>query len=231
MNLGRWVDEALTWVAPERCLGCGAVPAPGGCCAGCHTDLPWNLSACAGCAQPLPVSARCARCLRRAPAFDSAWTPFVRRSPVRDGVNRLKYGADFQQARVLGGLMAERLLARAEPLPDLLVPVPLAHRRLLLRGHNQAMELARVLGQRCRIAVDPGAARLVRAVRDQIGQTREQRRRNLRGAFVVSRDLSGRHVALVDDVMTTGATLEAMAKAARAAGAAHIEAWALARSP
>ena len=150
---------------------------------------------------------------------------------MRHGVLRLKYGAQFEQARVLGQLMAQQLSQRAASLPELLIPVPLPRSRLYMRGYNQAMELARVLRRGLGTQIDNRSARLLRAPLDQIGQSAAQRRRNLREAFIVERDLSGMHIALIDDVMTTGATLDALARAARKAGAARIEAWALARAP
>lgn len=231
LNVRRWVDEAVDLLAPERCLWCGARDAKGGCCTGCRTELPWNEIACPSCAQPLPAIATCPKCLKRAPAFDAAWTPFVHLDPVRRGVHRLKYAAEFEQARVLGHLMGARLAQRGVPLPALMIPVPLPRRRWFTRGYNQALELARAVSREVGLPIDSEAARLVRAPGDQIGQTAAQRRRNLRGAFKVERDLSGLYVALIDDVMTTGATLDALARAARKAGAVRIEAWALARAP
>ncbi|MCC2656633.1 MAG: ComF family protein [Panacagrimonas sp.] len=231
MNGWPWVDEALSLVAPERCLWCGTFEADVGSCAGCRAELPWNETACRSCAQPLPAAATCPRCLIRPPAFDVAWCPFRREEPVRSGIAALKYRAQFRQVRTLGHLMGQQLRSRAAPLPELLLPVPLSRRRLLRRGFNQAQELARAVSRETGVAIDAHAARMVRVPVDQIGQSAEQRRRNLRGAFAVDRDLRGRHVALIDDVMTTGATLDALARAARAAGATRIEAWALARSP
>ncbi|MGQ0529912.1 MAG: ComF family protein [Panacagrimonas sp.] len=231
MNLMQWVDEFPSLLAPPRCACC-ARPEPSGLvCANCKPELPWNLCACPSCAQPLPAVATCANCLKRAPSFDSAWTPFVFEDPVRQSVLRLKYGARFEQARVLGQLMAQALQQRDAPLPRLLIPVPLPRTRLYTRGYNQAMELARTLQRVLGLPIDHRCARLLRAPRDQIGQTAAQRRRNLREAFVVDRDLCGVHIGLIDDVMTTGATLDALARAARKAGAARIEAWALARAP
>lgn len=226
-----WVDGGLSLLAPERCAFCGAAEAADGVCPGCHADLPWNACCCPGCAQPLPAAARCAKCLRRAPSFDAAWTAFVHLEPVRQRVHRFKYGAAFDQGRLLGRLMAQRLAQRPTPLPALVIPVPLPWMKQYRRGYNQSLELARTLGSVLRLNVDPEAARLLRTPREQIGQTAAQRRRNLRGAFGIERDLSGLHVALLDDVMTTGATLDALARAARKAGAARIEAWALARAP
>lgn len=231
MNGWRWVDECLALVAPERCLWCGSTDAEIGSCAGCRAELPWNEIACPSCAQPLPAVATCPRCLARPPAFDSAWCPFVRREPISSGIAALKYRAEFRQLRTLGHLMGQGLRIRDAPLPDLILPVPLSRRRLVVRGFNQALELARAVSREAGVEVDAHAARMLRVPIDQIGQSAAQRRRNLRGAFRVDRALRGRHVALIDDVMTTGATLDALARAARAAGARRIEAWALARSP
>lgn len=231
LRLALWVDDAVSLLAPERCVWCGSAHAVDGACEGCKVELPWNRVACPSCAQPMPVVATCAKCLKRPPAFDAAWTSFVHVEPIRRGVHRLKYGAQFEQSRVLGALMGRELAARTGPLPDLLIPVPLPRRRMFLRGYNQAQELARAVSRVVGVPIDATAARLVRAPGDQIGQTAAQRRRNLRGAFRIERDLTGKRVALIDDVMTTGATLDALARAARKTGAAHIEAWALARAP
>ncbi len=132
----------------------------------------------------------------------------------------------------MGRLMAMRLKqTRSSTLPDLILPVPIARKKLFLRGYNQSVELARRLSRSLDIELDIQCAKLARNPEEQIGQSAAQRRRNLRGAFRVDRDLSGLHVALLDDVMTTGATLDALARAARKAGARKVEAWALARAP
>lgn len=151
-------------------------------------------------------------------------------TPARDSIHSLKYHAGFLQAHWLGTLMVKRLAMRAEPLPQLLIPVPLDRTRLMRRGYNQAQELARVMTQSLAITLAPHAAKRVRATPDQIGQTRAQRRKNLKGAFAVDDCVKGLHIALLDDVMTTGATLTELALAARNAGAAKIEVWAAARA-
>lgn len=231
MNVASWVDEALALIAPERCAFCGSADSVDGACNGCRDELPWNTVCCPGCAQPLPAAALCAKCLQRPRSFDSAWTAFVHLDPVRRGIHRFKFAAAFDQGRLLGRLMAHRLKQRGAPMPDLVIPVPIPRRKLLTRGFNQTQELARALRHVMKLNLASDAVRLQRTPQEQIGQTAAQRRRNLRGAFQVERDLSGLHVALLDDVMTTGATLDALAGAARKAGAAKIEAWALARAP
>lgn len=150
-------------------------------------------------------------------------------TPVEGLVHGLKYHDRFDHARLLGSLMAEGLRASARPLPDLLIPVPLHWSRLLRRGYNQAGVLAQTLSRLTGVPEDVSCARRSRATADQIGMNADERRRNVEGAFLVRRDLSGLRVALLDDVFTTGATLSALALAARAAGAAHVEAWAVAR--
>lgn len=211
------------------CRYCGTASVVGPLCPGCLDALPWLRQACPRCAQPQNHTALCRRCAVRPPPFDAAWAAFRLEAPVQHGVHRLKYGADFTQAQLLGRLMAEQLGRRALPLPQLLIPVPLHRTRLMRRGYNQALELARVLTQRLAMPLAADAAVRVRATPDQIGQSAAQRRRNLRGAFAVPRPLGGLHIALLDDVMTTGATLAELARAARTAGAARIEAWSLAR--
>lgn len=221
----------IGFLLPARCGYCAAPTGGLPVCEACVAGLPWNRNACPRCAQPQAHDAPCARCLARAPRFDSAWTAFRLEPPIQAAVHALKYRAQFLPARVLGELMARELARRAGPMPQALIPVPLHTARLRRRGYNQALEIARVLARRCAIELDPSSLRRVRATPDQIGQSAAQRRRNLRGAFRAQRRLDGLHVALLDDVMTTGATLEELARVCRAAGAARIEAWAAARTP
>lgn len=218
---------------PMQCRFCGATGAAGAArvCADCRRELPWNRPACPGCAIPTPLPLPCPACQKKPRAFDAAFAAFRYAVPAAQAVQGLKYAARFDEARWLAEAMAAALRERDAPLPELLVPVPLHRRRLFRRGHNQALELARRLSAELGIAVDARAARRLRATPDQIGLTAAQRRRNLKGAFAVGTKVAGRHVALLDDVMTTGATLEELARACKAAGAARVEAWAVTRQP
>lgn len=218
------VDGWLDLIFPSACAWCGA---PGSdACADCRAGLPWNDPACPGCARPQVHGERCGHCAAKPPPFDAAWTAFRLEVPVRQGIHRLKYRGQLIEAARLGRLLAPCLPSR----PDLILPVPLHRWRLAWRGYNQAGEVARHLGRLTGIPVDPRAARRLRPTPDQIGLTAVERRRNLRGAFHISKPLDGLHVALLDDVMTTGATLSELARACRKAGAARIEAWAVART-
>ncbi len=218
-------------VLPPACTLCGAITSGALLCAPCTAELPWNSPACPGCALPAAQAVPCPACLHRPRAFDAAFAAFVLATPVQEGIHALKYQARFQQASLLATAFAARLRTRAEPLPTLLIPVPLHWRRQWRRGYNQSLELARVIGAKLDIAVDPTATKRRRATPDQIGQTAVQRRQHLKGAFAASARVAGQHIALLDDVMTTGATLEELARACKAAGAARVEAWAIARQP
>jgi ComF family protein len=161
--------------------------------------------------------------------FDGALAAFEYRFPLDRLVQRFKYSGDLAIGRWLALELARRV--REEPRPDLLVPMPLAHGRLRERGFNQAAQVARVLAQRLDV---PFALHMVDRVRDapsQSGLGRRARRANLRGAFQCNATLQGRRVVLVDDVITTGASADALSAVLKRAGAARIDVWALARTP
>ena len=224
-------SRLLHLLLPEQCSLCRA-PANAALCPACRAGLPWNRSACPGCARPQGSGGGylCASCAGSPPPFDSGWSAFRYAAPVDQAVHGLKYHAGFRSGRWLGREMALELARRSSPLPQLLIPVPLHAGRLRRRGYNQALELARALGEILSIEVDARAARRLRATDDQIGKSAAERRRNVKDAFAVDGKLDGRHLALVDDVMTTGSTLAELARVCRKAGAARIEVWTAARA-
>lgn len=225
---GRQLGSALL---PETCTLCGTATPGALLCLPCARSLPANTPACPACALASPLGLVCRACQQTPRAFDAAFAPFLLETPVQQGIHALKYRAQFAQAELLGRAFAERWRARGVARPALLIPVPLHWRRQWWRGYNQSLQLARAIGRELGIAVDATVAQRLRPTADQIGQTAAQRRRNLRGAFAVSPRIAGHHVALLDDVMTTGTTLEELAGACRGAGAAAVEAWAIARQP
>lgn len=223
----------LTLLAPASCHWCGAAQDSGAACASCIAALPWNANACRACALPLTSGVEtsvCVDCLRDSPPQDRSWAAFRYEPPIRQAIVELKFRSRLAPAHVVGGLMAEQLARRAQPLPEVLVPMPLHERRLQRRGYNQALELGRELARRLSLPLASRAARRVRATLEQTRLDGAARRRNVRGAFLVDpRAVRGRHVALLDDVITTGATVAELARATRAAGATRIEVWAAAR--
>jgi ComF family protein len=225
------VDHALRRALPGRCAFCLA-PGDAGqpWCAACFDALPWNLPACPGCAEPQPpgmlAGRRCGRCLSQPPAFDRARVALRYQGEVVALVQRFKFHASPRAGSVLLALFASRLAAADRP--DALVAVPLHPLRARQRGFDQADWLARRLAP-C-LGLPRVVARRRRDTRSQRGLDRAARAHNLRHGFEVTGPLPPR-VALLDDVMTTGATLDALARACRRAGAVEVDAWALARTP
>lgn len=171
----------------------------------------------------------CGACLRRPPPQALTRAAFVYRPPLDRLLPRAKFHGDLASARVLARLMA-RELADAER-PQALVPVPLHRDRLRRRGYDQALELARPLARALALPLRDDLLHRVRATAPQSRLASPQRRRNLRGAFAVRAAELPSHIALVDDVMTTGATVEAAATALRRAGVARVDVWVCARVP
>jgi ComF family protein len=215
---------------PWCCLLCGGAAAGRDLCAGCAADLPGNAPACPVCALPGTAGLACGTCLRRPPPWDAAACLLRYRSPADALLKACKFGGRLAIARVLGELLAERLADARVPRPGLVVPVPLHPHRERERGFNQARELARPIGRALGIAVDAELCARVRATPPQTGLDARARRRNLRGAFALYGPLRCTHVAIVDDVVTTGATAGALADALRRAGAERVELWAAARA-
>ncbi|MDE1942652.1 MAG: ComF family protein [Betaproteobacteria bacterium] len=153
---------------------------------------------------------------------------FAYRYPVDVLVRRLKYSGALQLAPTLAEGLSQAVTGRA--MPDLLVAMPLSLRRLRQRGYNQAHEIARRVAARCGRPLKPVLERL-RDTQAQAGLTAVRRRDNLIDAFRCSHPLAGLRVALVDDVMTSGATLDAAARTLKGAGACHVAAWVVARTP
>jgi ComF family protein len=226
-----WLVPLRLVFVERRCSVCAGFAEDGRLCEGCRADLPWNRIACPVCALPQQgLSYVCASCASTAPPYDLAWSAFRYETPLPSTMAGLKYHAQLRHARLLGLEMAEALARRAAPLPELLLPMPLHPRRLRWRGYNQSLELARAIASRLAIEIDATAVRRTRATADQIGTSAARRRRNVRGAFAAESRLRGRHIALIDDVMTTGASVAELARACRKAGAATIEVWTAARA-
>lgn len=217
-------------------LGCACLTCRSGTrsasllCRRCLDELPWLGPHCRHCAMPLPGGGVCGRCLNHPPPFDAAHAALRYETPVDFLIGRLKFGKDLAAARALARLLVESIQTRDQPPPDALIPVPLHAGRLRQRGFNQSQVLASLLGRQLGIPVVAQGIRRVRATPPQMALPRRKRRSNIRGAFRIDVPLIDTRVGIVDDVMTTGATLAELAKAARRAGAASVEVWAAART-
>lgn len=230
-----------------RCLGCGDHGTNGrDLCPACDAALPRIHVACATCGLPLRASAadvdapgamasdlRCGACRRSPPPLTCVSAPFLYAAPLDRWLPRFKFHHDLAAGRLLSQLMLDA--CASAPRPDALVPVPLHRTRLRSRGYDQALELAKPLSRALSLPLRTDLLSRTRATAAQSSLDADARQGNLRGAFVVARTAGDgplpAHAALVDDVMTTGATLHAAARALLEAGIARVDAWTCARTP
>jgi ComF family protein len=211
----------------EVCPGCTEA-SRAGLCPGCAAALPRVADACERCGLARPV----ASCPRRARLWhvERVIAPFVYSTPLDGYIHALKYRGARRLGRALALAVVDNVRAAARDV-DALVPVPLHPRRLRERGFNQATEIARTLGRALERPVLLAGIRRRGAQVAQAGRGAAERLENVASAFLVERDLAGTRLAIVDDVVTTGATVNALAAALRGAGAARCEVWAVARTP
>jgi ComF family protein len=230
----RWPRALLHLLLPSTCALCGS-GCDGVVCAPCrdHFCLPVT-NRCERCANPLPGGGTCGTCLSYPPSYDATIFAVDYAPPLDHLVLQLKFSARLPLAPWFAGLLRDAVLARPGlPLPDLLCPVPLGPSRLVERGFNQALEIARPLAAALGVPLHPRLALRQVDTRAQSGVSPHERRENIRGAFAIEDTdvVDGRHVGIVDDVMTSGSTLEELAATFKRFGAARVTNLVFARTP
>ena len=243
--LSHWVNRfwhhLLDRLYPPTCVLCRGDGEPGwDLCAACREELPRNTRCCSVCAIPLPLliqaEQRCGVCQRHPPGFDRVTAPFLYTYPLRELIITLKFQQQLALAPLLGRLLAEELL----PLigagdafsvwPEVIMPVPLHPHRLRERGFNQALELARPLARQLQIPLDLKVCQRIHHTVPLSSLTAKARRSAIRGAFAVTTPSRYRHVVLLDDVVTTGSTVNELATLLLRSGVERVDVWALART-
>lgn len=219
---------------PGKCLLCQRFTyANADICGPCRAALPWlEAGGCPVCALPLTIDPNrgsyCGDCLHHQPAFDHCFPAFGYQWPINILVQQFKHRGQMAAGSLLGQLWLERMPAAMDQ-PDVLLPVPLHWRRQMVRGFNQSLLIAEQLGKARQLPVSTILKRSS-ATASQQGLSAEARHKNLRKAFGLSKPLQHRHVALIDDVMTTGSTAHHLALLCKTAGAERVDVWCLART-
>jgi ComF family protein len=233
-----YLKKFYYWLLPPTCILCHAKAASTrDLCAACIEDLPILPQSCPVCAKTLTGSPaaglHCGDCLRQPPAFDATYALFAYLPPITKLIMELKFHHKLVNARILGQLMADTLQNRwyyNKTLPDVIIPVPLHAKRLQERGFNQALEIARPISKILQIPLDTFSCQRTRHTTAQARLAAEQRHQNIKNAFIINQDFTGQTIALLDDVITTGQTIEELSKTLKKAGTKRIDVWALARA-
>ena len=216
--------------ASELCLACGCELSDGGSlCETCRRRLQRVPKPCHYCAEPNAACGTvCPRCLLNPPRWQKMIAPYQYRGLVRDYLLQLKYSEAIYLANSLCRYSRDAF-RHSSPKPEVLLPVPMHRERLLQRGFNQADEIAACWGRALGISIDRRALQRTRHTPSQSGLTAAQRERNINKAFVYTAVRPYRHVAIIDDIVTTGSTVQEITKMLHREGVEHVEVWALAR--
>jgi ComF family protein len=233
----RWPRALAGVLLPSCCALCGEA-CGGVVCAPCHGQYVRQRSRCVRCANPLMVDqqAQCGNCLSDPPAYDATVAAADYALPLDQLVLQLKFGARLALAPWFAQLLRDAALSQPQlALPDVLCPVPLGPQRLVERGFNQALEIARPLARAIGVPLQPRLALRIVDTQAQSGIAPGERKKNMRGAFSVEPEMldaiAGRHIGVVDDVMTSGSTLDELASTLKQAGAVRVTNFVFARTP
>ena len=233
-NFGKFTSALLK----QNCLLCASPEVNiHAVCRACLNDLPWHpKNSCPQCGLASNGDL-CGSCISSPPDFDVTYSVFIYGFPIDAMMQRYKYGNMLSLSQTFGQLLNEkvRLGALNDNPIDLIIPMPMHPTRLKERGFNQAHEIAKVLcknhpSNNLKAKLDFKSAQRVKLTPPQASLPLKARVKNIKGAFKVTNDLSGKRIAIVDDVMTTGASLNELAKTLKKAGASHVECWVIART-
>jgi len=219
------------FLCTDRCEGHETI------CPVCLDDLPFNTSACPACARPNAASRLCADCLcrTRLPGssggfINKSWSLFKYQYPVNHLIQHMKFRQGLELANYLGRMMGNIFFNEDTARPDCIIPVPLHTRRLISRGYNQSVELARPLARQLGINLDIHACKRVRNTIPQTDLPAKKRKRNVHNAFFVIEEIGYNHALIIDDVITTGSTVNELARTLQKAGVGKIDVLACAKT-
>lgn len=200
----------------------------------CLAHLPGNTAACASCGLPITGGIEkdllCGHCSQNKASYDVIRAPFLYAEPLDKLITDLKFNQQFPKGRLLGYLMSQHL-RNLDKAPEILLPAPLHPSRLKERGFNQATELTRWISKETGIPWSAALLSRRKATRPQSGLKMKERHGNMKNAFVFKAEMKYQHIAIIDDVVTTGATANAMAEAVKSGGVEKVEVWSVARTP
>jgi len=243
-NLYNLFKQISNWVAPSSCRLCSqpldrklndksqdeGLYLAHHCCE-CYLKLPHQVFCCDRCRETFSgFSDYCGKCLNTPPNFDSCFCPFQYEAPISDDICKLKYADQPQIAKYLANLFLNELYSHGKTLPDALISVPMHASKLRKRGFNQSHELAKHISKSLKLPIIEGVLVKSRNTERQVTKTLKQRKKNLKGSFDLLDAVKTKHIAIIDDVVTTGATADEIAKILKRNGVDYIQVWGIART-
>ncbi len=227
------VSQALSWLLPQHCLQCKLAIKPnlGPVCTHCYVELPFQSNNCRQCGQRYSSSHEyCGRCLNSPPSFDRCFCPFEYKSGIKELICNIKYREKPSLAKAAAQLLAKEIVEQGIELPQAVTPVPMHVKHLRSRGYNHSNLIARHLSRILDITYIENIATKTKATSTQAGLSLKKRKTNLKNSFKVIRNIDFKHIAIIDDVMTTGATAEEIAKILKKNGVDYIQVWGIAHT-
>jgi len=232
--VNNWLNIIQQYLLPPTCILCeNAGFDSQDICQGCFSDLIRNIHCCYRCAEIFDtantIPQLCGHCISTPPAFDETYAPFIHLGIIRHLITHLKFNHQYKNARLLGILLANHLQKTAE-MPELIIPIPLHKLRFQQRGFNQSTEIANILSKQLQIPINTTSCIRDKNTPHQINLHAKQRHRNIKNAFKVIKPIKAQHVAIFDDVMTTGTTVNELAKILKKSGVNRVDIWVCARA-
>ncbi len=233
-TVNNWCNIIQYSLLPPSCILCGNQGMERmDLCQPCYNGLLTQGSHCYCCAKRFASDSAdqqlCGDCQKNPPAFDKTYVPFVHQGAIRYLINHCKFEGAYKNTRLLGSLLADYLANNAE-LPELIIPVPLHPKRYRQRGFNQTLEMAKIIAQRLSIPIDNNCCLHVKNTPHQISLSGKQRHKNIKNSFQMASTPKAKHIAILDDVLTTGATANELARVIKATGVSHVDVWVCARA-
>jgi len=234
------IKQILDVLYPRRCVLCHSLcsstkPHDIDLCPDCHAELPWIEQACFQCGIPLHNAQnkqRCGQCMQKTPAYDHVISVCHYQNPLVWLIQQMKFKKKPAIANLLGHVMARQLKQQKISLPDAIIPVPLHYKRQLQRSFNQSEEIAKVIAKQLFCSLDTQYLERHLPSKQQSGLDAKKRKKNVKGIFRIKNKQRNHytHVALVDDVMSTGSTVNEIARTLKKNGVKKIDVWVLARA-
>jgi len=232
--VNNWRNIIQDYLLPPTCILCGDNGFNSqDICQPCYNDMLKNIHCCYRCAEIFETANSnpqlCGYCLSHTVAFDETHAPFIHQGIVRHLIANLKFKKQYKNARLLGCLLANYLDKTAE-LPELIIPTPLHILRFQERSFNQSFEISKTIAKRLKLPIDNKSCIRQQDTQHQTNLSAKQRHKNIKNAFKLIKPISANHVAIVDDVMTTGSTANELARVLKKSGISRVDIWICARA-